>query len=64
MAKVLIAGQMIGCILDSLITTKCTEEESSHGPMAGHMKANTIMIKSKERVYTHGRMDENMMASG
>lgn len=43
---------------------RCMAEECSHGTMEEDMKENTLMIKSKAKVYSSGLMEENTMVVG
>ena len=64
MAKEHIDGQMIGCILAHLITTKCTVKENLPGLMDDLMKVNTTKIRNKAKVFIHGQMGDDMMEIG
>ena len=52
------------CILDSLIITKCMEEESLHGQMADNMKGNISKTRNKVKVFIHGQMGVSTMENG
>lgn len=55
---------MVRCILANGKKTTCTVKAFSHGPTAGDMRANTLMIKNKDLEFTLGAMVVNMQVSG
>jgi len=58
------AGQMEEDSRETGSTTRCTEEENSRGKMVGNTKESTLRIRRKDRVFSHGLMEECMTANG